>query len=45
MKNLIEYISEGKDEKFFNSIKSILDKHPISDKNIHHEIVKKYNEE
>jgi len=30
MKNIQEYIIEGKDEKFFNSIKSILDKDPIS---------------
>lgn len=30
MKNIQEYIVEGKDEKFFNSVKSILDKDPIS---------------
>lgn len=26
MKNLVEYISEGKDEKFFNSVKPLLSK-------------------
>ena len=30
MKDIQEYIIEGKDEKFFNSIKSILDKDPVS---------------
>ncbi len=30
MKDIQEYITEGKDEKFFNSIKSLLDKDPIS---------------
>ena len=32
MKGIQEYITENKDEKFFNSIKSILDKDPISKK-------------
>ena len=32
MKSINEYIVEGKDEKFFNSIKSILSKDPVSDK-------------
>lgn len=30
MKNIQDFITEGKDEKFFNSIKNILDKDPIS---------------
>ncbi len=30
MKDIQEYITEGKDEKFFNSIKNLLDKDPIS---------------
>lgn len=30
MKDILNFITEGKDEKFFNSIKSILDKDPIS---------------
>lgn len=30
MKDLQYFITEGKDEKFFNSVKSILDKDPIS---------------
>ena len=30
MKDLQQFISEGKDEKFFNSIKNLLDKDPIS---------------
>jgi len=30
MKDIQQFITEGKDEKFFNSIKSILEKDPVS---------------